>query len=219
MPNPLKPSFRTEWYAVAINLLLLVAALFFYSRLPAKTPIHWDWSGRADSYSSPAMAAWFLPILSIALYLLLLFLPKFDPKRDQYQSFSRNYHYFKDLLVSLLFVVYILSNLAALGYQINLAVYIPLIIGGFIAIIGLFLHNLKPNWFIGIRTPWTLSSERVWLKTHLLARPIFIISGLLIATSGFLPLFWKQLVFFLAIAILVFPLPVYSYILYRQERK
>lgn len=219
MSHPLKPNFQTEWYAVAINLLFLLAALFFHFNLPAKTPIHWNWAGEADSYGSPIMAAWFLPILSIILYFFLLFLPKLDPKKEQYQSFRKNYHYFKDLLVTFLFAIYILSNLTAIGYKINLGLYLPLIVGLFIAIIGFFLRGLKPNWFIGIRTPWTLSSETVWLKTHLLAQPIFIISGLLIAGSGFLSLFWKQLLFVLAIIIIVLPLPIYSYILYRKEKR
>lgn len=218
MPHPLKPNFQTEWYAVAINLLFLLAAIFFHFNLPAKTPIHWNWEGQVDSYGGPVMAAWFLPILSIVLYFFLLFLPKLDPKPEQYQFFKKNYHYFKDLLVSFLFAIYILTNLAAFGYKINLAFYLPLLVGAFIAIIGLFLHSLKSNWFIGIRTPWTLSSETVWLKTHLLARPIFIISGVLMALSGLLPLFWKKLIFIFAIVLIVLPLPIYSYILYRREK-
>lgn len=217
MPNPIKPSFKSEWFALALLVLFARAALFFQFNLPARVVIHWDIAGQPNGWGSGLFAAWFLPLLALVLYLLLLFLPRLDPKPEHYESFKKSYHYFKDLILSFLFVVYLMTNLRALGYPVDIGFYLPLLIGALFIFIGFFLRNIKPNWFVGIRTPWTLSSESVWIKTHKLSLPVFSSAGILLALSVFAPLKIRSLFYILAILALVLILPIYSYIIFRQE--
>jgi uncharacterized membrane protein len=219
MASPIKFSFKTEWFAVSIIVISLMAALFFYQNFPAQVPTHWDMNGKINGYSGPFMAAFLVPIMMIGLYVMFLFLPYLDPKKEQYLSFASTYHRFKDLIIAFLAILFFLTGLNGLGYQINIGFYIPIMVGAFFVIIGLLLEKVKMNWFLGIRTPWTMSSETVWNKTHKLSSRILAISGVLIAATVLVPAKLRVALFILAIALIVFALPVYSYILFRQEKK
>jgi len=218
MSNPLKPNFRSEWYAILLLLLFLLSAFVLRLDLPARVAIHWDLNGNPDGYGSPVMAAWFLPLLAIALYALLMSLPRFDPKKEHYQDFRKSYHYFKDFLISFLFAIYWLANLKVLGYAVNFNLAFPLVLGVFFFGLGFFLKPVRPNWFMGIRTPWTLSSETVWAKTHQAAPWFFALSAVMIILIAFLPLLYKNIVLVVAILIIAVGLPLYSYLLWRHEQ-
>ena len=112
-----------------------------------------------------------------------------------------------------------MTGVNGLGYEINIGMYVPLMIGIMFIIIGILIKKVKMNWFLGFRTPWTMSSEKVWDKTNKLGSRIMVISGILMASTGFIPNTFKIIMFILAISLLVLVLPVYSYLLYRKEQK
>jgi len=219
MSSPIKSSFKTEWFSVAIIGLAFLAGLYFVSRLPALVPTHWNLAGQPNGYSTPYAAAFLLPLLMLIIYLVLVFLPYIDPKKDQYASFAPVYHHFKDLIIFFLFIIYMLTNLSGVGYKISIAFWTPLLVGGLFVIIGALLNKVKMNWFMGIRTPWTMSSETVWAKTHQLSSRVLMIAGLIIALTVMAPAAWKNAMFILAVAIVVLALPIYSYFLYAREKK
>lgn len=219
MSNPIAPKFRTEWFAIALLVMVFTLGLYFYQNFPVKVPTHWNFAGEADSYSGRALTAWLMPCLMLAIYVMFLVLPYFDPKKEQYQKFANTYHRLKDLMIVFLFVLYFIIGLSGLGYPIDISFYVPLLIGGLFIIIGFFLKKIKMNWFIGIRTPWTLSSNKVWEKTNKLGTPVFIWSGLLIAITAFLPSIGKIILFITALALIILGLPAYSYWLYNNEKK
>ncbi|MFA5155547.1 MAG: DUF1648 domain-containing protein [Patescibacteria group bacterium] len=218
MANPIKPSLKTEWLAWLLIVLSAVIAVYFYQHFPDRVPTHWDFSGQVDGYSSRAVGAFIMPLMMLGLYLLFLFIPYLDPRREQYAAFAGTYHQFKNLLVAFFFVISILTGLSGLGYAVNIGFLIPVLIGLLFILIGSLLHRVKMNWFMGIRTPWTMSSETVWDKTHALSGRVFMLSGLLIAATALVANPWKLILFIAAIAILVLALPVYSYVLFRQEK-
>jgi uncharacterized membrane protein len=164
------------------------------------------------------VGAWLLPALILALYLLFLALPYLDPRRERYAEFAATYHQFKNLIVVFLFILFILVGLSGVGYPINIAVWIPLLVGALFAVIGLLLNKVKMNWFMGIRTPWTLSSETVWNKTHQASALVFGLAGLLIAATVLVAGTGKLILFIAALAIATIVLPVYSYLLYAREQ-
>ena len=218
MSNPIKPNFQTEWFSVCLLLLFFLAGFFFHFNLPARVPIHWNIYGQVDGYGSAAFSAWLLPLLALGLYILFLVMPKFDPRQDQYADFRKIYHYFKDLILCFLFVLFLMTNLSGLGYKINVSLYLPILIGALFVVIGIFMGKIKPNWFMGIRTPWTLSSEKVWEETHKLSSKVFAVSGLLMAATVLFESTGKIILFVLSIAIIVLVLPIYSYLMFRKEK-
>ena len=115
MSNPIKPTFKTEWFSVVVIILAGLAGFYFWSRLPAQVPTHWDFAGQVNGYSSPLLAAFLLPLMMLILYLVFLVLPYLDPKKDQYASFAPVYHRFKDLIVAFLFILFMLTNLNGNG--------------------------------------------------------------------------------------------------------
>ncbi|MFA5131004.1 MAG: SdpI family protein [Patescibacteria group bacterium] len=219
MTNPIKLSFKTEWFAVLLIILAFITGVFYYQNFPAQVPTHWNLQGEVNGYSGVFSASFMLPIMMLGIYLLFLLLPYLDPKKEQYIAFAGIYHKFKDLILVFLFIMYIMTGLNGLGYKVDVAFYVPILVGVLFALIGLLLKNVKTNWFMGIRTPWTLSSEAVWEKTHKLAGPVFVVAGVLMAATAFVSANLKIALFVLAIAVIVLTLPIYSYMLYTQEKK
>jgi len=219
MPNPIKPKFKTEWLAILSLILAAGLSFYFYKNFPAQVPIHWNINGEVDNYGSAAFSAFFLPILMLVIYLVFLILPYLDPRRERYSEFSQAYHLVKSGVIVFMFSLFILIGLAGLGYGINISFWVPVMVGVLFMGLGLVMKQVKPNWFMGIRTPWTLSSEKVWTKTHDLAAPVMSLGGILIASTGFFssPAI-KMSLFVGAIVIIAIGLPLYSYFLYRQER-
>lgn len=219
MSNPAKANLKTEWFPLLLILLSLALSAYFYQHFPARVPTHWNFRGEVNGYSSRAVAAFLSPAFLAGLYLLFWFLPYLDPRREQYAVFAGAYHGFKELLLAFLFVVFALAGLAGLGYSVDMNFWVPLLIGVLFGVMGWLLAQIKTNWFIGIRTPWTLSSPAVWEKTHRAAGPVFTLAGALMAAVAFLPAGAKAAVLIISLAVLILALPVYSYILYAQENK
>ncbi len=219
MATTLKYTWKTE---LAPLLMLAAAAVFSfysYSHFPARVASHWDIRGQVNGWSGRGVAAFGVPIMALALYLLFLVLPRLDPKRDRYAEFADVYHVFKAAVVDLLVLVYFATGLFNLGFPVRIDQVIPVLIGLLFVLIGALLPRIKNNWFMGIRTPWTLSSEKVWDKTHRVGGRLFIVFGLLIMMSPFLPQAAAVAVFIAGLAALLIGTVGYSYYAYAREMK
>jgi len=219
MSNPIKPTVKTEWFSVIFIILAFLAGAYFYQNFPDQVPTHWNYKGQVDGYGSPLLAAFMSPTMMLIIYLIFLTIPYLDPKKEQYGSFINIYHRFKDLIITFLFIVGLLIGLNGIGQTIAIGFWMPILVGLLFIAIGGLLEKVKMNWFLGIRTPWTLSSETVWTKTHRLSSRVLMLAGLLMASTVLVPPSIKIFFFILVISLVVLALPVYSYILYRQERK
>jgi len=206
-----------------INLLIiLIIVLSFIFAGYAYTHIqetsvasHWDSNGNVNGYMPKFIGLFLLPLIALAVYLLFLLLPKIDPLKKNIQKFRRHYDGF--ILVIIVFFVYVftLSILFNLGYDIKIDKMLFPAIGLLFIYLGFIMKKLKRNWFIGIRTPWTLSNDKVWEKTHNLGSILFVISGLIIISGLF---FNRHLIWLVLIPILISVtiLVVYSYIVFKQ---
>ena len=165
------------WAMLGINV---AASFWFYARFPARVPTHWNAAGVADGFSGPAFAAFFFPAMIIALYLLLVFLPAADPQKKRYEEFSRPYQAIRFSIVAYMTMLYFVASLIGLGYGISIHKVMVLSIGLLFIVLGNFMPKFKKNWFVGIRTPWTLSNEDIWNKTHRVGGKMFTLGGLLV---------------------------------------
>ncbi|MDD4271257.1 MAG: SdpI family protein [Patescibacteria group bacterium] len=219
MANPIKPTIKTEFIPLLLIILTAAASVFFYNNLPERIATHWNFAGQVDAYGSGKAQAVALPSMIIGMYLLFLVFPYLDPKKERYEQFSKVYHIFKAIILGLLVIVYFIVGLNGLGYNLPVGVIIPFLIGLLFIIIGNYMAKIKMNWFMGIRTPWTLSSEEIWNKTHRFGGKIFVLAGLLMMAETILPLSWKLPVFVFMIAALLFGTIGYSYIIFLLEKK
>lgn len=217
--NPIKPTIKSEIIPLLIIIVAVISALYFYSVFPERVPMHWNFQGEVNGWGSRATAAFAVPAMLIGIYVLFLVLPKIDPRKEKYEQFAKAYNIFRNLILLFLLIIYFLASFNALGYNTQIGLVIPLLVGILFIVLGVYLPQIKSNWFVGIRTPWTLSSETVWEKTHRVGGKMFILAGLLIALSAFAPAVCKAYLFIFAIIILLVGTIGYSYIIYQREKK
>lgn len=202
---------------MVILIVSWVMGGYFYANFPVRVASHWNFAGQVDGYSGRMGGAFGLPTLLCVMYILFLILPAIDPKRERYAEFDRYYRFLKTAIMATLLVVYTAMGLFNLGYPIKIGYVVSGSIGLLMTVLGSFMGKIKNNWFVGIRTPWTLSSERVWDKTHRVGGWLFIIYGLIIIVSPYLPAAWGVTIFIAGAVLLVFGTAGYSYWLYRHE--
>ncbi len=210
---------RSKFVAVvAIVLLSFLLSLYLYPQLPEKMATHWDEHGRVNGYSSKFWGAFLLPFTLVFLALLLLFIPHIDPLRHNIEEFRDYYEGF--LIVFFLFMlsIHIQVLLWNLGVKIN-PLYPMSIGGGFLFYyIGIMLEKARRNWFIGIRTPWTLSSDEVWDKTHKLGAYVFKLAGILAFLGILVPSFAIYLILVPILGGSLY-LILFSYLEYKKEEE
>jgi uncharacterized membrane protein len=212
----MRSSLIISWIVVVIALILSLA---FYSQVPDRVDSHWDGQGRVNGTMSRFWGMFLLPLMMGGLTLLLIWLPKIDPLRPNFTGFQKQYYGFIlafNLFMLLVHIYMILWNTEITRF--NPMSMISIGVGMLLYAAGVMIKNSKRNWFAGIRTPWTLSSENVWDKTHQLGSYLFKAVGVLIGFSIFIPRFSIGLILFSSIGISLI-LVIYSYIAYRQEQK
>lgn len=202
-----------------IILLSIIIWLIFYAKLPAELPVHWHYSGAIDNYAAKLAVFIVTHAILIFLYLLYTFLPKLDPYSNNYRLFTKSYF---SIFLALMVTFWLLSMLilyVGLGNVVNMSKAVPTIIGGLFIVLGIFLPQVRRNFFVGMRLPWTLKNEIVWNKTHHLSGKVFLISGIIIVLAAFL---LENLIFPVTIGtvvLIVFLPAIYSYIIYRKITK
>lgn len=198
-------------------LSILPAALLAYVwiSLPDQVPMHWDLNGNVDRYGNKSEMLLFA-LIPIFVYFLLLIIPVIDPKKRLNSMGSKFYslRLITTVFISVLFLFIIYS---VKEQSLSNPNYIFAIIGAFFMILGNYFTTIKPNYFMGIRTPWTLESEIIWKSTHRMAAKLWILGGLIIVITSFiLPNNVAQTVF-LGITILLVVIPIlFSYQQYRK---
>ena len=217
----LKSSIKKDIGIIILIILMFVIGIFSYPYFPEKIPMHWNFKGEIDRYGSKFEGLFGIPLMSLGFYLLFLVLPYLDPKKENYQKFEKVYQIIKYAYIFLLFILQMTILIVTLGGPKDLIPKItPTLVGVIFIILGNYMPRIKPNWFVGIRTPWTLSNEEVWKRTHRFGGYIFIIGGILIILAGILPPLINLIVLILSILLMAFGTILYSFIIYKKlERK
>lgn len=214
--DSLLTSLKKEWYLIVLILATLVLGLLLYPQLPDKIPSHWNIQGEIDGWTGKTFGVYFFPLLNLGLYLLLLFLPRIDPRRNNYQRFSNAYRFIRIFLHLFLAALYVITLLVALGYPLKVDFLVKFGISLLFLLLGNYMGKIKHNYFVGIKTPWTLASEEVWIKTHRFAAPFWVIGGVLGMITSFLNGAVAGYILFGIIFLVVLLPAVYSYLLYRK---
>jgi len=213
---------RNNPIMLIILVVVCAVAIYAYVKLPAdgQYPVHWSFNGEPDRYGSKFEAVSLGPIVSVLIYVLAVVLPGLDPKRTNYDRFKKEYILLMQAVMGFLALVYIISIMAAFGKQVNITLWVNAMVGVLFIVLGNYLSRIKQSWFVGIKTPWTLSNEKVWDKTHRFGGRMFVILGVIFVINAFVGFITNGIIFLVLILGLAFSPVVYSYIVYKQlERK
>jgi uncharacterized membrane protein len=208
-----------EIVPLAFILLMFAIAFFVYPSLPEKIPTHWNAQGQVDGYSGRG-GIFIIPIMFLVLIILFFILPMMEVFSENMLKIYKYYYAFKIVFSVFFLVLFIATLLPNFGYDINVAQVVIVMISILFISIGAILPKLKRNYIFGIRTGWTLSSDKVWDQTHRLGGVLFIVMGVLTIISLFIFNIESTIYTFLALIILgSIYLVFYSYYLYAKENK
>lgn len=207
---------KSELIITIIILLSFATGIYLYPRMPGKMASHWDIAGEVDGYIPKFWGLFLMPFISAGLFLLFILVPIIDPLKDNIKKFRKYFDNFIALVILFLFYLYILTLLWNLGARFNIIQFLSPAFGLLFYYAGILISHTKRNWFIGIRTPWTLSSDAIWEKTHKIGGELFKISGAIAILGIFLPDYAMFFVLLPAISIVV-AITVFSYLAYRKE--
>ena len=207
---------KHRWTAPLLIAAMWAFALAVYPRLPARIPTHWDLRGHANGWGGPG-AAFLFPAIGTGLWLLMLVLPRIDPRRANWEKFRDEVRVLVNVMV--LFAAWIEAVVlgVGLGWEVDTGRAVLGGVGVLLAVIGNYLPRIRSNWFIGIRTPWTLSSERVWRDTHRIGGRAFVAGGVAMVLAGFLPGLFAEGAAVAAVMLASLVPVVYSYVAWRRE--
>jgi uncharacterized membrane protein len=207
----------TRWWLGGILILVMLAvSLAAYPYLPEQVPLHWNFRGEPDRWGSPLVGAFVMPLSAIGVWLLLLGLPRIDPRRANYARFGETY--WRVVNLSMLFFVFLhgIALAASLGWNVAMDRVIWLAVGLFFVALGNVLPRVRSNWWMGIRTPWTLDSERVWRETHRVGGWTFVVGGLITMLAAALPATAAPWVALGGLTLAALVPVVYSYLSWRR---
>jgi uncharacterized membrane protein len=207
-----------KWIPLLIIIAAVGASAAVYPRLPASVATHWDMYGRPNGWSSRLWGAWLMPIFLVGVWAFMRVLPAIDPRGKNYEKFGGAFEGI--IIATMLFLLglHIIVLRAALGHPVAMERVLPIGMGLLFVVIGNLLPRARPNWFVGIRTPWTLSSDRVWERTHRFGGKVFVASGLLILIGGLAVPQWTPVLMFTVILMCLASVLTYSYLEWKREQ-
>ena len=209
-----------DWFLFFLILITFAVSFYFWPKLPQKVPTHWNAIGQVDGWGPKEINLFLFPAINLVVLFLMVFIPRIDPLRKNYKDFSKEYTGLRALLVVFFTFLYSVAIYASFNVSSSIfGIVFPIGFGLFFIYIGTILPNFKKNWFAGIRTPWTLSSEKSWEKTHKLAGKLFIGAGSIAILGGvFFPIYILRVFVFVMILAGVVPV-VYSYFIWKETNK
>ncbi|MBN2198193.1 SdpI family protein [Candidatus Wolfebacteria bacterium] len=209
---------KSRIIVVFILLFSFILALFCYPLMPERMASHWNIKGEVNGYMSKFWGVFLIPIISLFSLLIFLLIPKIDPLKTNIEKFRKYFDGFIVIFLLFLFYVFLLTILWNFGFEFNMNRFLLPAFGILFYYCGILIENSKRNWFIGIRTPWTMSNEKVWEKTHRLGGKLFKIAALIVLIGIIFPNYAFYFALIPAISFALYAV-VYSYFVYRKETR
>lgn len=209
---------KKELPIIGIVLTPFVYLAIIWDSLPQRVPIHWNYKGEIDNWGDKFSLILMLLLLPVLMYVLMTFIPRIDPK-NRISLMGGKFYQLKFFLVLFMSLVALLIVYTTKERSVNNPNLVFALLGVLLIIFGNYFKVIQPNYFIGIRTPWTLENNEVWKATHVFAGKIWVIGGFLLILGGLVlnNVFGKVLVFIIVVLALI-PV-VYSFIKFKQIQK
>lgn len=211
---------RNEWLLLLMIILPFAIIPFVWNMLPEQIPMHWNYSGEIDRYEPRFPGIFYMPLLNAAMYLLFLVIPRIDPRRKNYSMFSGAYKIIRYLFASFMLYMFIIITAVSIGFELNIKM---LVVNGILVlflVFGNFMGNLRSNYFVGFRAPWTLEYPDIWTKTHRFAGKIWVYSSIIMLPMALiLSDAVHTIVFWVYIAVISLCPYIYSLFLFFRLKK
>ncbi len=207
---------KTTLIIWVVVFLSFIVSIYFYDQMPEKVASHWNFRGEVDGYMPRFWGVFLMPFVLCGLSLLFMVIPVIDPLKENIMKFRGYYDRFIILFLVFMFSVHLQIISWNLGVEVSPNAVFPVGYGVLFFYIGVLCENAKRNWFIGIRTPWTLSSDVVWDRTHKIGGRLFKFSGVVAFFGVFFP---DYAFFFMVVPVVLVSVytVVYSYFEFRRE--
>jgi uncharacterized membrane protein len=217
----MKFQWRVELPQLALIASMFLVAAVSWSRVPDRIPTHWNGYGEVDDYGGKFTGLLLLPLVTLMIYLgnfvFVYTLAAGMPGVLDHNTAGRVYSAFRIASIFLLSMVYAAMAMAAWGHPVNVSTASMIGMGVLVMVVGNFLGKIRPNWCVGVITPWTLASRESWNKTHRLSGWLAMMIGLLIAATGIIWTTWMLAVLILACLLSVVAVIAYSYAMYLDD--
>jgi uncharacterized membrane protein len=214
-----KISFNWKWkdtLLLLISLIPLGIGLLLYKDLPNNLASHFGLQGEANGYMSKPTFFIFMGLLNVIFPIVLKVMPSIDPKKANYEKFLDIYELLRFVLAIFLNIIFIIVLYYNLGYNVSMNLILHLLLGSLWIMVGNYMGRIRPNYIVGVRTPWTLSNDEVWRKTHRFTGPIWVLCGIAMVISGFIGSITVPYVLIASIVISAVLPTVYSYLIFRK---
>ncbi|WP_109298819.1 SdpI family protein [Aquimarina sp. AU474] len=202
------------WILIASPILYLI---FSWKNVPENIPVHYNIFGEPDKWDSKLNFLIMAIVLSLLTYLLLLSALYIDPKK-RISEMGNKFHHLRFIMTSLIAMIFILMIYANINSLANFKNYLSILLGVLFILFGNYFRSLKPNYFIGIRTPWALENDIVWRRTHRFGSSLWFFGGCIIILVNLIPILqimaWYSTMCIILMLILI-PI-IYSYSIYRK---
>jgi uncharacterized membrane protein len=205
--------------AITAIIVALAFSVWALPQLPERVATHWGLSGQPDDWSSRAFAAFLMPGVMAAMTIIFAFLPRIDPLRRNYELHGSTYWVLVNSVVVFEVLIHVAVLGSSLGWPIPMGRVTPAGVGALFVLFGNLMTRMRPNWFMGIRTPWTLSSDRVWRKTHRVGGYAFMAGGLLLMLTALVSGTRIVPVLIGIVGVVVLWPVVYSYLEWKREQE
>jgi uncharacterized membrane protein len=213
----MKFTWRTEWPLWVLLVGMFALAAITWPHAPDRIPVHWGLNGEVDRYGGKFEGLLLPPLAALGIYALFLVLPKIDPGRANYAQFAGAYTMLRFLVLVVLALMDGVILLWAKGFRVSTGTIIPMSVGVLLVVMGTVLGKIRPNWFVGIRTPWTLSSKLAWTKTHRVGGWVFMVAGILLVAASILNSAPMRIVAIAVGGAGILGTIIYSYVLWRRD--
>jgi uncharacterized membrane protein len=209
---------KKDYASIGVIIVMLFMAAYFYPNMPDKIAVHWNAAGQADGYASKAIGILALPIITIGIYALFLVIPVIEVFKENLAAFREVYDSIKLFIAVFMLVIYSASILQNIGYKFNMTIVIMPAVAVLFYYLGTVMPKMRRNFFVGIRTPWTLANDEVWAKTHAAGGKTFKVNAIIILVATVISDYGAGIIIASVLLNALF-LAVYSYVLYRKQGK
>ncbi len=214
--------FKKNGLLLIIVLIGFLPGLLFWQALPHQVPSHWGISGQADATMPRAYAVIFEPLINLVLFFLFLFIPKWDPKKANYDKFSGTYQLMR-YLIHLFFTalqVWILWSAVhppSSPNSFSVVSILPSMIGILFIVLGNYTTRVRQNYFMGVRTPWALADEYVWQRTNRFGGKILVGIGVITLIGLLFPTAYRFYFLLIPLIVGIIWIYVYSYLVFKNK--
>ena len=207
-----------SWISPLLVVAAVIASVIAYPSMADRVATHWNMQGEVDGWSSRFIVAWMIPLVMAVMLVIFRILPHIDPRRASYEKFRGAYDGIVITTLAFMLGLHALLLASATGSEVPVGRIIPAAVGAFFMVLGVLLPKAHPNWFIGIRTPWTMSSDVAWERTHRLGGTLFMLSGVMAVLASVVAPRQAAWVLIVSASVTGVAVIAYSFVVWRREK-